>query len=118
MTRMLRAIAVLVTLLPATRVLAQQACGSGAAYSTAPVRPRQGTLFLVHVTGVADNVALSGEVAGVPLHFAPDENGVLTSLAAAPIDSSGSLGVTIECVAGMHRDSLRGQVSLAPGQYP
>ena len=47
------------------------ACGDSAAISWTPAAPREGALFRVRVVGAPVGSALSGEVAGEALHFAP-----------------------------------------------
>jgi murein DD-endopeptidase MepM/ murein hydrolase activator NlpD len=58
-----------------------------------PERPIQGTLFVVRVSGGQAPVA--GVFAGERLHFQPADSGGWWSLAAVPIDSAGTLKLSV-----------------------
>jgi murein DD-endopeptidase MepM/ murein hydrolase activator NlpD len=85
-----------------------------------PDRPVQGHLFVVRVTPGSSSrlVRVSGEAAGEPLHFARLDDGAFEGLAAAPIDSPGSLGLSLT----LYQDdgstvALRPSVPLVEGDY-
>jgi murein DD-endopeptidase MepM/ murein hydrolase activator NlpD len=64
-----------------------------------PGRVVEGTMFSLIVEGGEPHVvAASGHFAGEPLHFTPDGQGVLTAMAAAPLDSAGPRVVVVETV--------------------
>lgn len=83
-----------------------------------PRRPRQGALFRLVVDGVTDPRAVSGTVAGEPLHFASAGEGRVFALAPVPIDSTGSVTAVIIIADDVGTDTLRARVPVAPGGYP
>jgi murein DD-endopeptidase MepM/ murein hydrolase activator NlpD len=83
-----------------------------------PRRPRQGTLFRLLVDGVTDPRAVSGTVAGEPLHFASADGGRVFALAPVPIDSTGSVAAVIVIADDIGTDTVRARVPVAPGGYP
>jgi murein DD-endopeptidase MepM/ murein hydrolase activator NlpD len=83
-----------------------------------PRRPRQGTLFRLVVDGVTDPRAVSGTVAGEPLHFTSAEGGRVFALAPVPIDAAGSLTAVIVIADDLGIDTVRARVPVAPGGYP
>ena len=101
---------------PAVPPVAQASC-TAARVLTAPTRPRQGALFRVRVVGAPAGAELSGRAAGEPLHFAVVSR-AHEALAAAPIDSTAPLAVTIACTVAGRTDSLRATVSIAAADYP
>jgi len=79
-----------------------------------PARPTQGTLFTVAVHDTT--VRWRATVAGEPLHFANDGAGAWRALAAAPIDATSSVALSIA------RDSVGGTarvttIPVARGRY-
>src|SRR5688572_7205480 len=62
------------------------------AVSWSPERPVQGTVFVVRASGAAPT---GGSFAGERLHFQPADSGGHWALAAVPIDSAGSLQLTV-----------------------
>lgn len=85
-----------------------------------PDRPVQGQLFTVRLTpGPGESAeAVEGVVADEVLHFEPTGDGAFESLAAVPIDSTGSLGVTVTVVHADGREEvLTPSVPLSPGAY-
>jgi murein DD-endopeptidase MepM/ murein hydrolase activator NlpD len=83
-----------------------------------PRRPRQGTLFRLVVDGVTDPRAVSGTVAGEPLHFASAGAGRVSALAPVPIDATGSLTAVIVIADDLGTDTVRVRVPVAGGGYP
>ncbi|MFN2565579.1 MAG: M23 family metallopeptidase [Gemmatimonadaceae bacterium] len=83
-----------------------------------PRRPKQGTLFRLYVDGVTDARAVTGTVAGEPLHFAPAADGRVFALAPVPIDATGSLTATVVIADDLGTDTVRAPVPVAPGGYP
>ena len=83
-----------------------------------PRRPRQGTLFRLIVDGVVNPRAVSGTVAGEPLHFTPAGDGRVTALAPVPIDSTRSVAAVIVIADDIGTDTMRARVPVAPGGYP
>ena len=96
------------------------ACGDSATISWMPAAPREGALFRVRVVGAPVGSALSGEVAGEALHFAPVPGAreAVESFAAVPIDARDSLGVEVHCLADARTDTLRARLPIAGGEYP
>ncbi len=86
--------------------------------SWSPARPKQGSLFRLVVDGVPDARAVSGTVAGEPLHFVPAGADRVAALAPVPIDASGSLTATIVIADDLGTDTVRTRVPVAPGGYP
>ena len=90
-----------------------------------PTRPVRGRLFTVTVAGlpaaVLDSVrtALTGTVAGEPLHFARAAAGArtVTALAAIPIDAPDTLTLTLVVTTAGRADTTRVPVSVAAGHY-
>jgi murein DD-endopeptidase MepM/ murein hydrolase activator NlpD len=83
-----------------------------------PRRPRQGTLFRLVVDGVTDPRAVSGTVAGEPLHFATAGGESVSAFAPVPIDASGSVAATIVVADDLGTDTIRARIPVAPGGYP
>jgi murein DD-endopeptidase MepM/ murein hydrolase activator NlpD len=102
--------------LPVAPPLAQAPCAA-ARLLTEPARPRQGALFRVRVQGAPAGAELRGSAAGEPLHFAV-ASGAHEALAAAPIDSTAPLAVTVACAVAGRTDSLRATVAIAAADYP
>ena len=95
------------------------ACGDGAVVSEIPAAPRQGALFRVRVSGLAQGTTLSGTVAGEALHFSTVAGTTsVQSFAAVPIDGADSLGVEVLCTAGERTDTLRTRLATTRGEYP
>lgn len=62
-----------------------------------PATVVEGTLFTINVEGGNPAVhTVTGTFAGQPLHFSTETNGVLTALAAAPLDSVGPLALQVQ----------------------
>ncbi len=83
-----------------------------------PRRPKQGTLFRLVVDGVTDPRAVTGTVAGEPLHFASAGGGRVSALAPVPIDATGSVSAVIVIADDIGTDTVRARVPVAPGGYP
>jgi len=96
------------------------ACGDSATISWEPGAPRQGALFRVRVSGVPAGTALSGSVAGEPLHFGSvgGANHHAESFAGVPIDAGDSLGIQVYCTAGERTDTLQASIAAMHGEYP
>lgn len=71
---------------------------------------------MVRASGVSSADAMTGSVAGEPLHFRASANGAYTSFAAAPIDSA-SLRVIVTCRRGDALDSIVTPITLAKASY-
>jgi murein DD-endopeptidase MepM/ murein hydrolase activator NlpD len=84
-----------------------------------PERVIEGTLLTFIVEGGEPAVLVAtGTFAGEPLHFRADDDGVLTALAAAPLDSAGVLALRPELThADGSRDDRRSDVAVEPGEY-
>lgn len=73
-----------------------------------PASVVEGTLFAIHVEGGEPAVrAVTGTVAGQPLHFVGDDEGVCTALAAAPLDSVGTLTLHVQLTLADHTTDAR-----------
>jgi murein DD-endopeptidase MepM/ murein hydrolase activator NlpD len=83
-----------------------------------PGRPKQGSLFRLTVDGVTDPRAVSGMIAGEPLHFVRAGDGRVSALAPVPIDATGSLTATVVIADDIGTDTVRARVPVAPGGYP
>jgi murein DD-endopeptidase MepM/ murein hydrolase activator NlpD len=83
-----------------------------------PRRPKQGTFFRIVVDGVTDPRAVTGTVAGEPLHFARAGNGSVSALAPAPIDSNGAVTAVIVIADDLGTDTVSARVPIARGGYP
>ena len=94
------------------------ACADSARLAARPERPRQGSLFRVHVAGAPAGATLGGEVAGERLHFAPDSAGGQLALAAAPIDAPSPLPVVVTCTVDGRTDTLTLAQAVARADYP
>lgn len=81
-----------------------------------PARPTQGALFRVRVGGIGSATAVTGVVAGEPLHFSADTT--RESLAAAPIDGPDSLTLVLRCAEGGITDSIVRRIPTTAGNYP
>jgi murein DD-endopeptidase MepM/ murein hydrolase activator NlpD len=104
--------------------------GAAAAPPSAPIGPAtvrwspesvvEGTLFTILVEGGDPLVrAAAGTFAGQPLHFASDVDGVHTALAAAPLDSVGTLTLQVQLtLADGTRDARTLAIPIEPGTYP
>jgi len=108
------AAAALVAVMPAAPARAQ----SDDVVDWSPRRPRQGSLFRIYVDGVTEPRAVTGTIAGEPLHFAPAAGGRLVALAPVPIGATGSLTATIVIADDLGTDTVRARVPVAPGGYP
>jgi murein DD-endopeptidase MepM/ murein hydrolase activator NlpD len=95
-----------------------QAGASDDLVSWSPRRPRQGTLFRLVVDGVTDPRAVTGTVAGEPLHFAAAGADRVAALAPVPIDVSGFVAATIVVADELGTDTIHTRVPIAPGGYP
>jgi hypothetical protein len=83
-----------------------------------PRRPKQGTLYRLVVDGVTDPRAVTGRVAGEPLHFASAGDGRVSALAPVPIDATGSLSAVVVIADEFGTDTVHARVPVAPGGYP
>jgi biotin carboxyl carrier protein len=84
-----------------------------------PEEVREGTIFTIYVEGGEPVVqAVAGEFAGERLHFHADSAGVLSALAAAPLDSAGArqLQLVVTHVDGS-RDERAIPVEVQAGEY-
>jgi murein DD-endopeptidase MepM/ murein hydrolase activator NlpD len=85
----------------------------------APDTVREGTMLTVIIEGGEPRVqSATGEFAGERLHFHADGDGVLSALAAAPLDSAGSVQLRLAVShADGSRDERRIDVPVQPGEY-
>ena len=90
------------------------------AIETVPARPIQGSLFRVRVTATtpAPVFELDGAVAGQRLHFRTDDRVIWESLAAVPVDSTDSIGVTLVLRSSGPPDTVRTRIAVGAGDYP
>jgi murein DD-endopeptidase MepM/ murein hydrolase activator NlpD len=86
--------------------------------SWSPRRPKQGAMFRLVVDGVTDARAVSGTVAGEPLHFATASDGRVSALAPVPIDAPGSVAAVVVIADDIGTDTVTARVPVAPGGYP
>jgi murein DD-endopeptidase MepM/ murein hydrolase activator NlpD len=114
-TTILRLLAAVLVGVPASGVAHAQ---SDELVEWSPRRPRQGTLFRLFVDGVTDPRAVTGTVAGEPLHFARGSDGRVTALAPVPIDATGSVPAVVVIADDIGTDTVRARVPVAPGGYP
>ena len=106
-------------MVPGSRGTLANACGDSATISWEPAAPRQGALFRVRVSGVANGTTLSGIVAGEALHFSPVAGTTsVESLAPVPIDAADSLGIQVLCNSGERTDTLYARLAPSHGEYP
>jgi murein DD-endopeptidase MepM/ murein hydrolase activator NlpD len=120
MTNALARALIVATSFVAAVPLEAQGPGDAAAdlVSWSPRRPRQGTLFRLRVDGVTSARAVTGSVAGEPLHFAPASGESISALAPIPIDATGSVTATIVIADELGTDTVRARIPVAPGGYP
>jgi murein DD-endopeptidase MepM/ murein hydrolase activator NlpD len=81
-----------------------------------PEQPVQGTLFRVHVTQASQADAITGRIAGEPLHFTRKAD-AWEALAAAPLDQGTQLKVTVVIARGEKSDTVLAEVPVAKGEY-
>jgi len=95
-------------------------CGNSVALSWEPRTPRQGSLFVVRVSGASPGVRVTGKFADQPLHFTTttSDSTSLESLAAVPIDGDRSLGIVLRCSIDARADSLVARLEAASANYP
>lgn len=103
----------LVSVFPGALVAQGVECPEASAFTVVPSVPRAGTLFTVRLPGSATGVT-TARVAGEPLHFAPDGDGV-SAFAAVPIDSVNGVSMAVLCVDGTRRDV---RIRTSDGDYP
>jgi hypothetical protein len=89
---------------------------STADVSWEPATPTQGALFRIRLRGTATGTAVTGSVAGEPLHFSADST--RESLAAAPIDGPDSLNLVLRCTENGTSDSIVRRIPTTTGNYP
>jgi murein DD-endopeptidase MepM/ murein hydrolase activator NlpD len=106
------------TLVAAAIPLATARSQSDGLVDWSPRRPKQGTLFRIVVDGVTDPRAVTGTVAGEPLHFMRAGNASVWALAPAPIDSNGAVTAVVVIADDLGTDTVRTRVPIAPGGYP
>jgi murein DD-endopeptidase MepM/ murein hydrolase activator NlpD len=84
-----------------------------------PDSVKEGTLFMVHVSGGEPAVREArGTFAGERLHFADAGDGELAAMAAAPLDSAGARELMVEVVHGDGSiDTQTAMVTVLPGEY-
>lgn len=85
-----------------------------------PEHPAQGRLFVLRVRprDGAEVAGVDGSVAGEALHFVETDDGTFESLAAAPIDTEGSLSVTLTVEhADGSTESVEPAVPIRAGNY-
>jgi murein DD-endopeptidase MepM/ murein hydrolase activator NlpD len=107
-----------VVMLPAAAPFAQLQAQDADIVSWSPARPKQGALFRLTVEGVTDAGAVSGTIAGEPLHFVPDGAERVSAIAPVPIDATGSLSAVIVIADDLGTDTVRARVPVSPGRYP
>ena len=112
------AAAALVASIPLAAANGQAAGADPGLVEWTPRRPKQGTLFRIYVDGVVNPRAVTGTVAGEPLHFAAAGAGRASALAAVPIDASGAVTATIVIADDVGTDTVVSRVPVAPGGYP
>jgi murein DD-endopeptidase MepM/ murein hydrolase activator NlpD len=90
-----------------------------ATVSWQPEDVREGTIFTIIVAGGEPAVrSVVGEFGGERLHFHADSAGVLSALAAAPLDSAGSRLLQLDIThADGSRDEREGAVDVQAGEY-
>lgn len=85
-----------------------------------PDRPVQGHLFRITVRPAAGEAirSVEGEAGGEVLRFEPTPDGTLESLAPVPIDTEGSLEVSLVFIyADRRREEATHTLEVAPGDY-
>ncbi len=84
-----------------------------------PERPVQGHLFTLRVVDADAAIAeVRGEVGGEMLHFRPAADGSFESFAPAPIDTEGSLSVSLVVIYGDGRQqTLAPAIAVGAGDY-
>jgi biotin carboxyl carrier protein len=85
-----------------------------------PERPVQGHLFRITVPPVAGEAirSVEGEAGGEPLRFEATPDGALESLAPVPIDTEGSLELSLVFIHGDgRREAATHTLEVAPGDY-
>lgn len=84
-----------------------------------PDPPVQGTLFYIRAQPVRTGVsALTGSIAGEPLHFSRAPDGAFVALAAAPLDVGANVNVSLGVVHATGRvEKATIPIPLAPGSY-
>lgn len=81
-----------------------------------PERPRQGSLFRLRVDGVPAGAELRGTAGRESLHFT-NADGAAEAFAAAPIDVSEPIRVTITCATAGATDSLAARIATVAATY-
>lgn len=101
-------------------VEAPQAAWVPATIRWSPESVVEGTLFIISVEGGDPAVrGVTSTFAGQRLHFASDVDGVHTALAAAPLDSVGTLTLQVQLtLADGTRDARTLAIPIEPGTYP
>ncbi|HVE78023.1 MAG TPA: M23 family metallopeptidase [Gemmatimonadaceae bacterium] len=82
--------------------------------STRPTRPTPGTLLRVSLVLPPGARVVGGELAGEPLHFAPDSSGSERALGGVPVDASDSLPLRLWLDVGGAVDTVVRRIALAP----
>ena len=85
-----------------------------------PERPVQGHLFRITVRPVAGEAirSVEGEAGGEPLRFEATPDGALESLAPVPIDTEGTLELSLVFIHGDgRREAATHTLEVAPGDY-
>lgn len=88
--------------------------------TTAPDSIRQGSIFRIFVEAPGPGaVLLEGTFAGEPLHFESDGEGRFEALAAAPVDASGEMDLTIRAALtpGAEPSEATHSLMVHPGDY-
>lgn len=112
----------LITLAAACAVASGTLGAQAPVLSITPARPEPGALVRVSVTTTspaADAVAaVSGTMAGEPLHFAPAGAGRYEAIGAMPVDSAKTTAEAIIARASGRADTARVEVALPPLPAP
>lgn len=124
MTNIVRSIAARAALLGAMGTAAALTAATSGAQapriSIVPARPAPGTIVQVTLSGAGSSVdAVSGTLAGEPLHFSRSKSGAFRAIGAVPVDSEA--GVTAQVViarASGTADTVRRAIELPPFPPP
>lgn len=93
--------------------------GQAARASFRPAHPVQGSFAIIAVRTSADSARITGDLAGEPLHFVRERDGVYRSLAGIPIDAADTLRtILIVEGGGATPESLTVSIPVRPAAYP
>jgi murein DD-endopeptidase MepM/ murein hydrolase activator NlpD len=85
-----------------------------------PARPEPGTIVQITLTGAGASIAaVSGTMAGEPLHFARSKSGAYRAIGAVPVDSATTTSVEAVIVrTSGAADTVRREIALPPFPPP